>query len=85
MYTRSETVFTGVSDNEENDKIIASIARYTAEPVQAESEGVLSFCTSVYATFRCGTLRKLQAADGFAPRDVEESKGKPLEFFKVSH
>ena len=48
MYTRSETVFTGVSDNEENDKIIASIARYTAEPVQAESEGVLSFCTSVY-------------------------------------
>ena len=48
MYTCSETVFTGVSENEENDKIIASIARYTAEPVQAESEGVLSFCTSVY-------------------------------------
>ena len=48
MYTRSETVLTGVSDNEENDKIIASIARYTAEPEQAESEGVLSFYTSVY-------------------------------------
>ena len=48
MYTRSETVFKGVSDNEENAKIIASIARCTAEPVLAQSEGVLSFCTSVY-------------------------------------